>query len=165
MKKLTLLFLMSLFTMQEVVAQTDVTDKYLTNAGFDVEADFVSSIVYTYASDANQYGGVSSCQSVTGWTADATGDGKAGGSFRYGSGFGLAGNDYKVPSTDAQGNSLGGALGLAGCWGNAVGYSQALTLPAGTYRISYSVYNAGTNTIANYEVSRETNFSWLRLYP
>lgn len=151
MKKLTLLFLMSLFTMQEVVAQTDVTDKYLTNAGFDVEADFVSSIVYTYASDANQYGGVSSCQPVTGWTADATGDGKAGGSFRYGSGFGLAGNDYKVPSTDAQGNSLGGALGLAGCWGNAVGYSQALTLPAGTYRISYSVYNAGTNTIANYD--------------
>ena len=151
MKKLTLLFLMSLFTMQEVAAQTDVTDKYLTNAGFDVEADFVSSIVYTYASDANQYGGVSSCQPVTGWTADATGDGKAGGSFRYGSGFGLAGNDYKVPSTDAQGNSLGGALGLAGCWGNAVGYSQALTLPAGTYRISYSVYNAGTNTIANYD--------------
>lgn len=132
-------------------AQTDVTDQYLTNAGFDEASDFVSSVVYTYASDANNNGGVSSCQQVTGWTADATGDAKAGGAFRYGSGYGLSGTAYVVPETDAEGHATGGALGLAGCWGNGVGYSQNVKLPAGLYRISYKVYNAGTNNIANYD--------------
>ncbi len=132
-------------------AQTDVTDQYLTNGGFDEASDFVSSVVYTYASDANNNGGVSSCQQVTGWTADATGDAKAGGAFRYGSGYGLSGTAYVVPETDAEGHATGGALGLAGCWGNGVGYSQNVKLPAGLYRISYKVYNAGTNNIANYD--------------
>ena len=131
-------------------AQTNVTEQYLTNAGFDNTADFVSSIVYTYANDANANGGVSSCQPVTGWTADATGDAKAGGVFGFGSGYGLSGNGYVVPTTNAEGNSTGGALGLAGCWSNSVGYSQTVSLPKGLYRISFKVYNAGANTIANY---------------
>lgn len=97
-------------------AQTDVTSLYLSNAGFDVEGDFVSSVVYTYANDANEHGGVSSCQPVTAWTADATGDAKAGGAFAFGSGYGLSGTAYVVPATDADGNSAGGALGLAACW-------------------------------------------------
>ena len=130
-------------------AQTNVTEQYLTNAGFDNTADFVSSIVYTYANDANANGGVSSCQPVTGWTADATGDAKAGGVFGFGSGYGLSGNGYVVPTTNAEGNSTGGALGLAGCWSNSVGYSQTVSLPKGLYRISFKVYNAGANTIAN----------------
>lgn len=131
-------------------AQTDVTSLYLSNAGFDVEGDFVSSVVYTYANDANKHGGVSSCQPVTAWTADATGDAKAGGAFAFGSGYGLSGTAYVVPATDADGNSAGGALGLAACWTNSVGYSQAVSLPKGFYRLSFRVYNAGDNTPANY---------------
>ena len=131
-------------------AQTDVTSLYLSNAGFDVEGDFVSSVVYTYANDANKHGGVSSCQPVTAWTADATGDAKAGGAFAFGSGYGLSGTSYVVPATDADGNSAGGALGLAACWTNSVGYSQAVSLPKGFYRLSFQVYNAGDNTPANY---------------
>ena len=131
-------------------AQTDVTSLYLSNAGFDVDADFVSSVVYTYAKDANEHGGVSSCQPVTAWTADATGDAKAGGAFAFGSGCGLSGTTYVVPATDADGNSAGGALGLAACWTNSVGYSQSVSLPKGFYRLSFQVYNAGDNTQANY---------------
>ena len=149
MKKI-ILFIASLLTMQYAMAQTDVTNQYLTNAGFDVESDFVSTIVYTYANDANTNGGVSSCQKVTGWVPDATGDAKAGGVFHFGSGYGLSGNGYVVPATDADGNTVGGALGLAGCWGNAVGYSQSATLPAGLYRITFRVYNAGANNISQY---------------
>lgn len=134
-----------------VNAQTDVTSLYLTNAGFDNSSDYVTTNVYTYASDANNNNAVSSCQDVTGWTKESTGDGKAGGAFQWNSGYWIAGTSYIVPSTDSNGGSTGGALGLAGCWGNSAGYYQTLTLPAGLYRISYKVYNAGTNKIANYE--------------
>ncbi|MBO7660556.1 MAG: hypothetical protein J6S65_03365, partial [Bacteroidaceae bacterium] len=132
-------------------AQPDVSSQYLTNAGFDTEADFVKSHVYTYANDAQGDGGLSSCQPVTGWVPDATGDAKAGGAFRYGSGYGLAGSTYIVPAVGPDTNTSGGALGLASCWTNGVGYSQNLTLPAGRYLISYKVYNAGTNMTENYE--------------
>ncbi|MCR5132198.1 MAG: hypothetical protein K6C10_12155 [Prevotella sp.] len=134
-----------------VQAQTDVTSQYLKNANFDNSSDFVSSIVYTYANDATNNGGVSSCQSVTGWTPDATGDTKAGGAFGYGSDYGLSGTAYPVPATNDKGSSEGGALGLAACWSGTVGYSQEITLPAGIYRVSYKVYNAGQNIIANYD--------------
>ncbi|MBQ1665977.1 MAG: hypothetical protein II061_07925, partial [Bacteroidaceae bacterium] len=62
-------------------AQSGVASQYLTNAGFDTETDFVKSHVYTYAKDAPVNGGISSCQPVTGWVPDATGDAKAGGAF------------------------------------------------------------------------------------
>ena len=150
MKKQFLIFWVMMLASLAAVAQTDVTSQYLTNAGFDDETSFVSSTIYTYANDANTYGGVSSCQSVTGWTADATGDGKAGGAMQYGCGYGLSGTGYICPTSDANGNTSGGVLALAGCWNNSAGYSQSVTLPAGFYRISYKVYNAGTNIIANY---------------
>ena len=86
-------------------AQSDVTDQYLTNAEFDNTADFVSSIVYTYANDANANGGVSSCQPVSHWAPDATGDAKAGGVFGFGSGYGLSGGGYVAPDADAQGRA------------------------------------------------------------
>jgi hypothetical protein len=63
----------------------------------------------------------------------------------------LAGSTYIVPAVGPDTNTSGGALGLASCWTNAVGYSQNLTLPAGRYLISYKVYNAGTNMTDNYE--------------
>ena len=132
-------------------AQSGVASQYLTNAGFDTETDFVKSHVYTYAKDAQVDGGISSCQPVTGWVPDATGDAKAGGAFRYGSDLGLAGSTYIVPAVGPDTNTSGGALGLASCWTNAVGYYQNLTLPAGRYLISYKVYNAGTNMTDNYE--------------
>ena len=150
MKQKLLILWAFLLTSLGAMAQTDVTSTYLTNAGFDDETSFVSSTIYTYANDANTNGGVSSCQSVTGWTADATGDGKAGGAMQYGCGYGLSGTGYICPTSDANGNTSGGVLALAGCWNNSAGYSQSLTLPAGFYRISYKVYNAGTNIIANY---------------
>ncbi len=133
-----------------ISAQTDVTSNYLINAGFNEQSDFVSSIVYTYAKDVTDNGGVSSCQPVSGWTADATGDAKAGGVFQFGSGYGLSGSGYVIPGTDMDGQTTGGALGLAACWSNSVGYGQNVTLKPGLYRFSYKVFNAGPNIISNY---------------
>ena len=151
MKSITAILLCCLSIVCPLCAQTDVTSLYLENAGFDNTADFVTSNVYTYAHDTEGNGGVSSCQPVTDWIVDGTGDAKAGGVFQFGSGFGLAGSTYIVPTTDSEGNASGGALGLATCWTNSVGYSHTVTLPKGVYRLSFKVYNAGPNIRENYD--------------
>ena len=54
MKRNTLTVLLTailLLCFLTATAQTDVTSLYLSNAGFDVEGDFVSSVVYTYAKE------------------------------------------------------------------------------------------------------------------
>ena len=149
MKKLFFLWSL-LLTSLGAMAQTDVTSQYLVNAGFDDASSFVSATIYTYANDATANGGVSSCQAVAGWIADGTGDAKAGGAMQFGCGYGLSGTNYICPESDSEGNTSGGVLALAGCWGNSAGYSQDLTLLAGLYRISYRLYNAGANIIGNY---------------
>lgn len=151
MKSITTLLLCCLCVLCPLCAQTDVTSLYLENAGFDNTADFVGFNVYTYAHDAVGNGGLSSCQHVNDWSADGDGDAKAGGVFQFGSGLGLAGNTYIVPTTDSEGNTSGGALGLATCWTNSVGYSKSVTLPKGVYRLSFKVYNAGPNIRENYD--------------
>lgn len=152
MEKNSLLFFCSLaLTALTLGAQTDVTNQYLTNAGFDDSDSFVGTNVFTYAKDIVN-GEVSGCQPVNGWIIDetATGDAKAGGAFAYGSGFWMAGNSYVVTETDSEGSAAGGALGLAGCWGSSAGYSQDVVLPVGNYRLSYRVFNAGANVTDNY---------------
>ncbi len=129
-------------------AQTDVTSQYLTNAGFDNSDNYVTGTVATVAgSNGGNY------QTVTGWTNDEitnSGSWYAGGVFQINSGYAVGGDDYVAPTADADGETTGGMLGLAGAWGASVGYYQNVTLPAGLYRISYKVYNAGSNLINNY---------------
>ena len=152
MKKTNLLIVLALVLATLTLnAHTDVTNLYMTNAGFDDSSCFVGTNVFTYAKDITN-GEVSGCQPVNGWAIDATafGDAKAGGAFAFGSGLWMAGADYVVPAADSEGGSAGGMLGLAGCWSSSAGYSQQVTLPVGTYKLSYRVYNAGENIAENY---------------
>lgn len=152
MKKTNLLIVLALVLATLTLnAHTDVTNLYMTNAGFDDSSCFVGTNVFTYAKDITN-GEVSGCQPVNGWAIDATalGDAKAGGAFAFGSGLWMAGADYVVPAADSEGGSAGGMLGLAGCWESSAGYSQQVTLPVGTYKLSYRVYNAGADIAENY---------------
>ena len=109
--------------------QTDVTDQYLTNAGFDV--GWATSDV-----------GNGVLSSVDGWSGTSTGD-----SWYYGGAIGYA-SGIKVNGTTIgagpDGTSSGGALALSAGWDCTLAYTQALTLPSGLYRISYKAYNANT---------------------
>lgn len=147
MKKLMLVCFV-LMCCVTAMAQTDVTAQYVKNSEFGNGSDFVKTDIFTYEKDAA--GAVYSYQKVSEWTADGEGEAKAAGCVGIASGNGLSGAGYKAPLFNASHKQQGGTLGLAGCWGNSVGYSQAATLPAGTYRVSYMVYNAGSNIIANY---------------
>ena len=127
-----------------VQAQTDVTSMYLTNA------DFSSG---WSATDI----GSSTVNDVTGWSHASSGD-----TWYYGGAISYAGgvkvNSVTV-SSNPDGGTTGGALGLSIGWGCTVRYTQAVTFPAGKYRISYKAYNANPDArqVYNYIGFVESN--------
>lgn len=117
----------------------DVSSTYVTNPGFD------DSNAYQTTSVSN---GATNHKPVTGWTTTSTDANGSSAAFRIGSGLQL--NSRTVPAKNAEGNVTGGALGISQGWGGANFYTQQLTLPAGTYRLTYTVYNvANTGTFIN----------------
>lgn len=112
-------------------AQTDVTSTYLTNAGFDDESGWVTSNVKE-----------KTISTVPNWVGASTGtDWFYGGAIDYSKSFTV--NSVK-PATNPDGATEGGALGLSAGWGCTVKYTQAVTLPAGVYTLTYKAYNANT---------------------
>lgn len=111
-------------------AQTDVTDQYLTNAGFD--AGWTTSDI-----DAGTVG------NVEGWSGTSSGD-----KWYYGGAIGYA-SGVKVNSATLSagpdGSTSGGALALSAGWGCTVRYTQPVTFAPGRYRISYKAYNANAD--------------------
>ena len=72
--------------------------------------------------------------------------GMAGGIFSYGSTTGMLQGGGKTPPSAGPNGESGQCLGLLGVWGFGGYYYQNVTLPAGSYNITYTVYNAsGTN--------------------
>ena len=106
--------------------------------------------ICTYAKDMETNGTtLSQMQPVKGWDmAVENGDARAAGLFTYGSGKWLGGSGYTVPETDPEGNP-GQALGIVAVWTGTAQYSQPVTIPAGTYKITVPIYNAvgGTSPI------------------
>ena len=49
--------------------------------------------------------------------------------------------DISAPSEDSEGNASGGVLGMIAAWSQSAQYTQAVTLAAGIYKISYAAYN------------------------
>ncbi len=83
-------------------------------------------------------------KTAAGWTAEYDGN-SAGGVFQYGTSAQM--NDFTVPATDFDGNSPtdgSAALGVQTSWGSSALYYQPVTLPAGSYKLSYQAYNAHT---------------------
>lgn len=113
------------------------------NGTFDIEDDFVTVGVCTYAKDMETNGTTySGMIPVTGWTPAENGDARAAAAFKYGSNVWLGGTGYNVPETDANGNSEGGALGIIGVWTGKAQYTQEVDLPAGGYVLTFDVFNA-----------------------
>ena len=135
-----------------VVAQTDVTSTYLTNADFSTGTP-IDNNVCTYGKDMSANGTTYyGAQTISGWTNASVGDTDsgyansklAGALFAYGSTPWLAGSGTSAPATGPTG-AAGNAAGLCAVWGGSIQYTQAVTLPAGSYTIVYKVYNATTN--------------------
>lgn len=115
----------------DVSAQTDVTNQYLTNAGFDDQSSWQTDNV---AATGN-----SNSKDVAGWTLEKDAAWSSSAAF----GFGTAGqiNGLAVPATGADGTATGGCLGISTGWGGVCQYSQEVTFQPGKYRISYAACN------------------------
>ena len=130
----------------------DLTSQYLTNADFSGSTP-ASSTVYGYGKDGTPYG----YQSVTNWTSTVVaGDnsnatypnsGMVGAVFSYGSTYKMQGGGHAAPAAGPDGES-GNCLGILGVWGCGGYYYQSVTLAAGSYTLTYKVYNqSGTQAV------------------
>lgn len=128
----------------------NVTDELLKNPGFDYSNDFLK---------ANLGNGTSSHKNATSWTTANTDQNGSSGVFAIGSKYTL--NGKNVPSTNVTGKTAGGTLGISQGWGVENSYKQSVTLPAGTYRMSYAIYNsanptASFNNKCGYQIGNST---------
>ena len=111
----------------------DVTKDYVQNWGFDYSKDYklVNVARGTY-------------ENVTGWTLVAGSEWGASACFPVGSSKTL--NGGAIPATDLNGEVKGGMLAFSSGWSSETRYTQDVTLPAGSYKLSYCVYNSNNAT-------------------
>ncbi len=131
MKKTYLLLLSVLLYAVNAFPQTDVTDIYLTNPGFDDSSSWQSENMPSLQ-EANS-------AEIAGWKLTASAPWSSSAAFGYGTTGQV--NGANAPTAGPSGNSSGGALGISTGWGGKICYEQQVSLPAGKYRISYSAYN------------------------
>lgn len=117
-------------------AQTDVTEYYLTNAGFDSDFDYKAGETNNVAQEI---------RTIPGWTQGFTHDYTISGVYE----FGFAGkfNTASVPAEGYNG-SVGGGLAISTGWSQNFNYTQTVTLPAGTYTLTAPTYNGSDKTAA-----------------
>ena len=129
----------------------DVTDKYLKNSGFDFAQDFQKDDVKN---------GKTNHLKATNWTTANNGDFGASAVFGIGSHRKL--NGQEVPDNNTNGKAEGGCLGVSQGWEIDATYKQQTLLPAGTYRMSYSVFNVANdetevNNHCGYQLGNKAN--------
>lgn len=112
----------------------------LENLEFN-DGSFVSANVRTYAKDKTGTD-TSGLNEVAGWAYSENGDARAAGQFRYGASYFLGTSGYTAPATNSEGATTGGALGINAVWTGKAQYTQNVFLEAGTYTLSFAVYNA-----------------------
>lgn len=125
---------------------TDLSEAFIVNPHFS-EGTPVEGGICTYGKDCTA-NGVStdnfSLLPVEGWTPNVMkSDGPAGGVFAIGSDAFLGGTAFKVPNEMSDGSTEGNLLGIVTCWTATAQYTQDVTLPAGSYTVGISYYNAG----------------------
>lgn len=135
MKRLTVLSL-CLATGVSGYSQTDVSDLFLVNNGFDMAFNYDEKQTGNIAGDV--------IHEVYGWTNETTATYTVAGTFAYNAGVTFNGSSA-LPVAGYNG-SAGGALGLTTGWGMQLLYTQTVTLPKGTYRLSSAYYNVGSAT-------------------
>lgn len=137
MKKITTLI--CLFTsMSLTYAQEEVTATYLKNADFDSQPTFTDNSGETEAELSGR------AYLIEGWTKESNDDWFRAATSNYGLEFESipdALNSVNPPANDINGEAEGAVLMMSAAWGNTAQMSQSVSLPAGTYKLSYDVLN------------------------
>lgn len=125
----------------KIMAQTDVTSTYLSNAGFDTDCHYVAS---AESSNLASAGGGANLHAVDSWTLSTTGDNSAASTFEFGYAGTLNGNT--IPTAGYDEPSSAGCLGISAAWSATIAYTQEVTsLTGGKYALVYVAYNSGPN--------------------
>lgn len=137
MKKITTLI--CLFTsMSLTYAQEEVTATYLKNADFDSQPTFTDNSGETEAELSGR------AYLIEGWTKESNDDWFRAATSNYGLEFESipdALNSVNPPANNINGEAKGAVLMMSAAWGNTAQMSQSVSLPAGTYELSYDVLN------------------------
>ena len=119
----------------------------IANANFDANAEDVVTVTlqgYQRNVTGDQLAGM---QAVTSWTPGeqtASDPGYCGGVFAYGS-ENLLNNKVAAPAAAPEGIESPYCLGLSAVWAGVAQYTQDVVMPAGSYKLVYTVFN-GVNT-------------------
>ncbi|WP_141210275.1 hypothetical protein [Prevotella sp. P3-122] len=128
-------------------AQTDVTSKYIKNAGFEE-----SPVTYTKASgttaQTDRIGTTGKIYTVTDWTYAGVCNNNAVqiATIEYGFESAVDGTNSTTPPTADNLGQTGTALAISAGWGDDAIIEQETTLPPGVYSLTYYVNNQYTNT-------------------
>ncbi len=141
-------------TLYNLTPQESASYELLGYAGMDGlenlefnEGTFVSNNIRTYAKD--KVGSeTSGLNDVTGWVPAENGDARAAGQFHWGASNFLGASSYTAPSASSEGSTTGGALGINAVWTGTAQYTQNVFLEAGTYTLTFAVYNAKGGNVA-----------------
>ena len=129
--------------------QSDVTNLVLKNAGFDENIQFKVGDVFTLTTSHNNAADYYQMQDVEGWDHaldTSSGINACGATYEYGSQSTI--NNVTPPTTNYNGGTDGGCLGLSSGWTAQVGYAQNVVLPPGSYTIEYAVYDNNPSATA-----------------
>ncbi len=129
----TVLFLL-LITVYPAFGQEDITETYLSNAGFDTSCNYLTGGTGTVAT-----ADPGNTHTVTGWTIELSPAWSAGATFEYGWSGDFNGTSVPANGPDEATGSDNGALGLTAGWSGTVSFTQEVTLPTGRYGIVYAV--------------------------
>ena len=120
------------------MAQTDVTEQYIKNPGFENCEAATGRVATSKDAQGANY-------ETVGWKLVSSSTWSNSAAFAYGSAASL--NDAAVPKADNAGNT-GKALGITVGWGGTNSYQSTneVVLPAGYYTLKAHAYNGGTAT-------------------
>ena len=139
-------------------AQTDVTSKYIKNAGFEE-----SPVTYTTASGTTaqtaKIGTKGKIFTITNWTNASVCNNNAVhiATTEYGFSSAVDGTNGSTPPASDNNGATGVALAMSAGWGDDAIVEQVTNLPAGAYSLTYSICNQHSNT------SIAVNFTGVKL--
>lgn len=130
--------------------QVDLSAFFITNPHFSLD-DPIADGITTYDYDMEDPNGSNGkkvehygMQPVQGWEASNPNENaRACGVFAIGSEAFLGGGAFLPPTAMSDGSTSGNLLGFVSVWSATSQYTQQVTIPAGSYTLTISYYNAG----------------------
>ncbi len=131
---------------------TDVTSTYLSNADFNT-----CNYLYNATASNHETANTGNLATVSEWDSTYSDSWGAGASFEYGTAVTLDNNNIPEMGPNYATGSGEGCLAIISSWGATNQYLQATTLPAGSYKLLYSVNNTASSTAGTSLVGFITN--------